>query len=426
MATRAIKSSPFGWAFWLFFAVFIGIWQSYPDISTAIEEGGIDYTIYLGPIWIKLIKDAFVVLLWLYLVLAVRDPFPPAVRRAVAWCYLIVILSFALACFWLTPLLAFAGLRWIIAVFVFLELRRLCGRSVNRQMIVTGLLTLLAIHLALQGLRLFTFPPVWGERWGLAARAPGFFLLPNTSALFATACAALVIDLKGRTHQLSRLSLVLATISALLSQSAGGLLACFVLMVYLQFRRLVFAAPVVIAMVVLFLAASSTLLGREDFLEYSGGERIDKLSTAAEELTGLGAFGAYTNTGFMLILAGDTAGGGGREPVISDSFYVSLIGNFGMLIVPLLVFFWMAMARSSKQLRNWGLGLGRASLLCLATFGFSTVVSEAFPMTIMLSIGAWMGAKAEKARAKRTARPAITETAPPLLLNTTPDSAPSR
>ena len=399
-----------GWSFWLFSAIAIGIWQSQPEISAAIEEGGIDYAIYLGPIWIKLVKDAFVVGLWLYLVLAVKDPFPASVRRAVVWTYAITSVGFLLACLWLSPLLALAGVRWIIAVFVLIELRRLYGRPIDAKLVTVGLLSLLLVHVGLQCARLFYFPPMWGEVWGLAARVPGFFLLPNTNAMFAVGCAAVLIDLLGRTHKFARLAMLLATFSAVLSQSAGGLMACIVLLAFMYFRRITYAGPLVLVVGAVVLASATSVLGRTDFLEVSGGDRIGKLAMAAGELTGLGAFGAYTNTGFMLVLAGDAGGASGREPVISDSFYVSLIGNFGLLVIPLSLLFWTVLARASRHLRKHRLRLGMASLLCLGTFGFSTVVSEAFPMTVMLSIGAWLGSMPQKVR--RTRRRAAETDAP--------------
>lgn len=398
-----------GWGLLLLAATTIGILQAQPEISSAIEEGGIDYTIYLGPVWVKLVKDVFVVALWMYLVLRLRDPFPSGVRRAVAGCYVLTAICFVVSAWVMGPLIALSGLRWIIAVFVFLELRRLYGSRPGMRGTGTVLLILLIVNLWLQLVRLAYFPPVWGETWGLPARVPGFFLLPNTNALFAMTCAALAIDLHGRRDRKAWLALGLAVISAVISQSVGGLLAGAVLMLYMLIGRVGRLLPVALLTTVLLLSVAADWLGREGFLEYSGGERIDKLATAASEVVGIGAFGAYTNTGFMLVMSEAVAGEAQRQPVISDSFYVSVLGNFGFLALPIVYLFTRALFRCHRAVRRTGGSLGTASLLCLGMFGFSTVVSEVFPMALMLSIGVWAVPLARERRraAPKAARPAL-------------------
>jgi hypothetical protein len=389
-------------AYWLFTAVLLGIWQSQPEIAAALQEGGLDYTVYLGSLWIKLVKDAYLLTLWAYLVLWIKDPFPGSVRAACGWIYAVSGCAFVLAGVIASPLLALAGVRWILPLFLLLELRRLWGRPRAPGQIALALAVLLAVNLALQIARMFYFPPIWGERWGLVARAPGLFLLPNTNALFVTACAAISIDLVGKRHFLSRVALALALVATLLSQSAGGLIACLVLAAHMVFRRMSFLLPTVGVAASLFLLTSTALLGREGFLEYSGGERIEKLLSSVGELLGPGSFGAYTNAGFMLAAA-DTSGSlGNTTAVISDSFYVSAIGNFGAFVIPVAALLWLALRQSARHMRRRGQRIGMASLLCLGTFAFSTVVSEAFPMNVMLAAGVWMGS-AHSLRQKRRA-----------------------
>jgi hypothetical protein len=379
------------WSLWLLLAIAIGIFQSQPEIAEAIAEGGIDYAEYAGPLWIKALKDIFTLALWMYLLVAVRDPFPARVRRLVAWCYAIVAIAATLSAIHFGALLMLAGLRWIIPLFVLIEMRRLCGVAFNERRLVMFLLALLGIGIALQIARTFYFPPIWGERWGLSARPPAYFLLPNTNAFFATACAAITMDITGRKHRWAMIALVLSTASATLSQSGGGMMACCVLWLFMILRRAVLVLPVLAIVGTLFLSIAPTLLGRDNFVDVSGGERVDKLSIAAGELAGTGAFGAYTNTGFMLLVTNATSTPGEREAIISDSFYASLLGNFGVLSIPFTVALLVALRQAEREIRrSEGTSLGYASLLCLATFGFSTVVSEAFPMVIMLGAGIWM------------------------------------
>lgn len=374
-------------------AIAIGIFQSQPEISGAIAEGGIDYAEYAGPLWIKALKDVFTIALWLYLLIAVRDPFPARVRRAVAFCYLVTAVAATLSALQFGTLLMLAGLRWILPLFVLLEMRRLHNVPFDARRLVIVLLTLLAVAIALQVARSFYFPPIWGERWGLSARPPAYFLLPNTNALFATVCAGIVMDVMGRKHPWTVLALLMATFSAALSQSGGGLLACCVLWLFMMFRRMLLVLPLIVVVGMMFLSVAPSLLGRENFVETSGGERVEKLSIAASELAGPGAFGAYTNAGFMLLATNATSAAGQPEAIISDSFYVSLLGNFGLLTIPFTVALFAALQRANCTTRRLdGASLGQASLLCFLTFGFSTVVSEAFPMIIMLGAGIWIRA----------------------------------
>ncbi len=379
------------WSFWLLGAITLGILQSQPEISAAIAEGALDYTEYAGPLWIKGLKDVFVVALWIYLVSALRDPFPASVRRPIMLCYAITAAAAVLSAVTFGPLLSLAGVRWILPLFVVLELRRLSGVRVNPRAITLLLLGLMAIAVGLQILRTFYFPPIWGERWGLSARPPAYFLLPNTNAFFAALAAAIVVDLNGRKHRWSIVALVLATVSAALSQSGGGVLSCGVLWLYMLIGRIWLVLPLIALVGSLFLSVAPSLLGREDFVDVSGGERLDKLSVAAKELTGPGAFGAYTNAGFMLIMTSATTAAGEREAIISDSFYVSVIGNFGLLAFPFFVALVIGLRRAEKYSLRWmRRPLGHATLLCVTLFGFSTVVSEVFPMIIMFGAGLWM------------------------------------
>jgi hypothetical protein len=384
MNTKGTELHWVGWS--VILAIAVGIWQSIPELESAIEYGQVTLAYYDGSLWVKAVKDIIVFCLWLVLVIVHKDDRTQNTGKYVLTIYIVTGFAFFVGILQSGFVIALAGLRWIAPLLLFVEFRRIRGRFSFGPVLLVFLFVAIVLNLIQQVTNLFTFQPFFGVRWGgYPNRVPGFFLMPNSTAFFSCACSAVIIN---STLQKSRvlpiLALLCSAASAVLAQSGAGIVACFLLGLFTFFRKVSTPFVLITMTTSLFVGFLDTLIGRDDFLEISGGERLEKLVGALGELLGFGSFGLYTNAGYMIkTLRGDLQG---RDlAVISDSFYASLVGNLGLPSI--LVIY--CLYKIGKTWFSNNPGRGMAVLLCMIAFSFSTVITEAFPMNLLLIAGSW-------------------------------------
>jgi hypothetical protein len=290
----------------------------------------------------------------------------------------------ALLAGFIDPRLPMAGLRWILPIFLaFLLIDQVDEELLRRMARVLALLLLM--HVFAQLLQLLFMGSFYGVTvFGLAARVPGIFFMPNTAGFFAITClyfAACHLP-AGR---LRRTVYLLTPLSVVLTQSGTALivLTAFAFLLYLGPRRMLALAPAAPFLLLGMLALLPLLTGRGgDYVQISGGTRVKifaDLIVDGEVLPRM--FGFATNTAVALSSAGLAAGTDG--PIIADSTYSSILGNLGL--VGLVVLLASAGAWGVLLLREQRMDL-YAFTLIFALYGFTIIIMEAYPMSLILSI----------------------------------------
>lgn len=283
------------------------------------------------------------------------------------------------------PRLPAAGLRWILPVFLIFLLVRHVDEGLLRR-IARILVPLLVVHFAAQLLQLLFMSNWYGVTFfGLAARVPGIFFMPNSAGFFSVMClyfAVFHLPL-GKSR---RMACIVAPASVFLTQSGTGLivLLAFTLLLVLGVRKAVLLLPAgpLLGIAMLFLLPLLTGRGG-DYVAISGGTRLSifaDLFSKGEWLPR--AFGFATNTAVALS-SGGSAGTAGGGSIIADSTYASVLGNLGLLGIFMLLA--LGIGWGVILLRDQRLDLYAATLI-FSLYGFTIIIMEAFPMSLFLAV----------------------------------------
>jgi hypothetical protein len=123
-----------------------------------------------------------------------------------------------------------------------------------------------------------------------------------------------------------------------------------------------------------------TITMREGYVAASGGNRVDVfIDVLSLAMGSIGNFGIYTNAGAL------------QENAFAvkfavDSLWASWFGNFGIL-APVQLALVGAFLVQIRKMVNWRAAF--PTLLVFVLFSMTTIVFEAFPMNLLLSIGFW-------------------------------------
>jgi hypothetical protein len=282
--------------------------------------------------------------------------------------------------------LPMAGLRWALPIFlVFLLIGRVDEALLQRAARVLALL--LVVHFAAQLVQLLFMGAFYGVTvFGLAARVPGIFFMPNTAGFFAITCLYFAVC-HLPVSRLRRIVYVVAPLSVMLTQSGTALivLASLALLLALGPRRSLALAPAAPILLLGMLVLLPWLTGRGgDYVAISGGTRIKiftDLIVDSEFLPSM--FGFATNTAVAFSSARPVTTGDGA--IIADSMYASVLGNLGYVGLGALVA--VAIGWGVLLLRERRLDL-YAFTLIFALYGFTIILTEAYPMSRLFSVRA--------------------------------------
>ena len=361
---------------------FITLVQNCYDIVAIMNGAELNLTEHNGPIILKILKDfLFLFLLFAGLWLGLRKGFTPLPVIAIFIAIIIYIL-FIISAYRNDVITGLIGLRWALPLVVFLVMRDI-ARLINPKIAVRWLLLGMSICFLVQVYQLFYMPPVYGEIFmGLAARVPGIFLVPNSTAFFAcSACACVICFIQDRKIQL--IAALLAVFISLLAQSGTGIIvsaALLVLVITGGFNTIFVLVCCVCVLAIFTNLNTITMRGDYDYVAVSGGTRIDVfLRVLTNEFLNIDNFGVFTNTAML---------NQGRITVdfVPDSLWASWFGNLGILSIPMFFLLGLFVVLHMHRV-DW-----KRVFPCILTFfGFSmtTVVFEAFPMNLYLSLGIW-------------------------------------
>lgn len=283
-----------------------------------------------------------------------------------------------------SPALALAGIRWIMPVFVAFFIYDFVDRALLSRL-ATVLGYMLIGQLVLQVGELYFMSHWYGAIiFGLAARVPGFFVIPITAGFFALT-TLLFTHFYCTSTLLKRVVYLVAPVSILLTQSGTGLVvyALIVVMLALGVKRIWLALPLAVVLAFVMVPLLPVLTGRSaDYVVVSGGTRIDIFLDLLQNSRWLPtAFGYVTNTAVSLAANGTISAG--AVPTIVDSTYSSVLGNLGItgaIFFALFTFSWAVVVVCARRLDLY------VATALFAVYGLTMIVFEAYPMNLLLAV----------------------------------------
>jgi len=275
-------------------------------------------------------------------------------------------------------MLCIAGIRWIIPYILMGLLFPYIDEFLLKR-ISKILFIFLIIQLGTQCIELFVMKPYNGTTvFGLTARVPGLFYVPNTAASFVL-LSYYIIQQFSSNNIIKNITTILSFISLLLMMSSTGTFVFIVAFLFKKyynskyFKLLLIASPLLIILIFSYL---DVLTGRsEGSTAESGSERIIILENCIRRTTIISSnFGEATNSAKGLDL---------DNSFIADSNIIALYHNLGVLgfLYIIAVFTYSIMYACIKKNMNL--------LLFLIIFFFlniPAILFEVFPANLLSSI----------------------------------------
>ena len=333
-------------------------------------------TILHTPIYIKSMKD--ILMIFLILLFAVKFFF-----KKINISFVILVLLFILIVIIniTSSVLIYGndnfiiyGLRWIYPLLIFVLGIKLfneifLGKSFEKAFILVFL-----VNFSLQIYQFFRGISWFGVIGGYSARNPGMFLIPNSGSFFSIIVLYWFMYHSQLNSFVKNFMVFLAVISIVLTLSGTGIpVLAFLVILYLSPRKAVALLPIFILILPFMLKFISTIRG-DEFVEVSGGTRLEIfLETFGKTNIFAENFGYFTNVSVLL--------GGGDA--IMDSTYASVLGNLGILglMVVIGILFYLIFMSYLKLDK-----VKLSFLIIIASFSATTIIFEAYPMNLLLSL----------------------------------------
>ena len=337
----------------------------------------------LTPLYIKALKD---LVFWLIIIFSLVHILKSKTAHKSIFFYFFS-LGGVLVLFLLSmnnnALIAFAGLRWILPLFLSFLLIPYIDEDLLKK-IARFMPLLFAIHFILQIIQLFFMSKWYGlNSFGLAGRTPGMFFIPGTAGFFNILVLFFVYFYIYK-KSIRRIMFPLLFVSSYLTMSGTAMI------VYIAFVFLVIGKrkwrnlKLLIGLPILALSSFFTLeilTNRIGILEESFGIRLKIFSDLLTETPFFTSnFGAGTSTGFLLFSQVSTRR---TELITGDSTYASIISNlglFGFIIFCFVFLLWLVFAIKINDLNLW------AFTIIYSLYAATNSVLEAFPMNLLFAV----------------------------------------
>lgn len=366
---------------WLVILILISTFsQNYFDLVNILEGGQLALFAYDGPIFLKIGKDICYFLVMVSVLINFKKFKAGSSFGIASLIFGLVIFMVMISIYFNGLVVALIGFRWTLPFLIFLVIGD-WSQKIDKDFFVALIFISLIGCFAFQLVQLFIMPPVFGEIFfGLAARTPGYFVAPNSAAFYGCSCAALVFVAKGRVGKMTITSLVVALLVSALAQSGTGLIVASLLIFwYFIYPNLSVFVVVALLLGLVILFNLNLLTGREDYVEISGGGRIEVLHGILYESMGsMASFGKYTN-------AANLTSGNPEGQLAVDSLVAAWIGNFGLLWPLATILVACFIIKNIHQFDKKVFG----PVLVFVLFSMTTIVFEAFPMNIILVLSIW-------------------------------------
>ena len=345
------------------------------EISALISGTLKDQSELYTPIYIKATKD--IIMCFLIFLLAVRY-----LSKNISISYIILVLFFLLIIYIniMSSILygndgfIIYGLRWIYPLLIFILGIKVFQINWLSKSFEKAFILVFLFHFSLQIYQFFSGITWFGLLGNYSSRNPGIFLLPNTGAFFSNIVLYWFMYHSQLTSFVKNFMVFLAVISIVLTSSGTGIsVLAFLVILYLSSRKAVALLPIFILILPFMLKFVSTTRG-DDYVEVSGGGRLGIfLETFGKTNIFAENFGYFTNVSVLV--------GGGNA--IMDSTYASVLGNLGILglMVVIGILFYLIFMSYLKLDK-----VKLSFLIIIASFSATTIIFEAYPMNLLLSL----------------------------------------
>lgn len=352
---------------------------SISDVMSLYEGTLHNHVLYTTPFLIKIIKDVLIIASILYFFRARRcwnDYMFSGI--ALFWVLSLITLSCIVSyVHWGNFLLLIAGMRWSLPVILLCVLFG-AVKKCDLIFIANILRWVFIVHFGFQIMEWVFGGSYYGVAfWGLNARSPGIFVIPNTGGLFTIFCAYMYMYFLDKKR--NPFMYIIFALSAFLTGSGTAIVTILLLFfldkIYLRRKMWLVFFPVVFVGVFALMMFVLSDIRPDSYVQISLGTRLHTLyeymvSTSLFSKN----FGITTNTGVEL---------GVRYAIVADSLYASILGNLGWLGMTGFIFFvfallYIAEAKKSKELFVF--------LNIFVIVSFTSIINEAFPMNYLSAI----------------------------------------
>ncbi|KGJ99254.1 hypothetical protein [Pseudoalteromonas sp. ND6B] len=371
----------------------ITIVQNSYDLISILQGGDLALHTYSGPIYIKLLKDVLFFSIIFMVIISSTIKGESFLKETLVFIFLLILILFFLSMYFNGVYIALLGVRWFIPLFIFLIMGNWVANLDNKKLIFWIYIGLY-ICLLVQVIQLFIMPPIYGVIFAnIPARTPGIFMAPNSAAFFGCASAALIISASEGRFKESLYPSFLSLLISLLAQSGTGIIVSFLLIMTILTERNTIVRFVILPIVLIVAFLSLNIITqRDNYLELSGGGRIDILISIFEksiyQYYSVNGFGVFTN-------AANLSSENPEEMVAPDSLIASMIGNLGLFFIPIVVLL-VLFYRNYINKHNINSSSYIPVLLVFILFSFTTIIFEAFPMNLYLAIALLLTNKSTK------------------------------
>jgi hypothetical protein len=334
----------------------------------------LDNTNLSTPIYIKLLKDFFFILI--ILIASIEIIIKKVTNKL--FLFLVPILAIVSIVILINKNGIFSiasGIKWILPIFlIFFLFDKIDDLFLKK--IGNVLFKLLWIHLIVQIFQLFFMPTFFGVSYfGLSNRNPGLFAMPSTASFFAI----LVIYFNFfYSNSNKKTLLILCALSVILTASGAGIAAMLLFFVFYfvpkrYYKVLYFFMPFIL---ILFPILIIFLTGRSEVFTVSGMIRVILFMNILTNVNLFSTnFGLATNNASLL--------GEQSNIIATDSAISMILANFGLIPFALfLVFYfsWMFVIFYNKN----------KELICFSLifsiFALTSSLTESFPGNILFAV----------------------------------------
>lgn len=353
--------------------------------SLALIFGGlIDNSTALTPASIKAIKDIIFMLITFVGLIGIQKR--RKINRIALLILIYILYTIVMAFLHQNNLIIFlVGLRWLIPIIMIVFLVYYVDKDLLTK-IATVLGYLFLFHFILQITQLFFAEGWFGKNmFGLSARNPGIFFIPNTAAFFSILVLFFAMFHLKKLF-LRRIIFLILPLSIFLTASGTGLVVYTIIMIIYSLREKYFKIiPVVlfITLIMFFLLYNTIeiIIGRSGLVEESFSTRVKIFSELfyTSKLFDYSNFGYGTSTGYLLAnkLSLDL------DMKATDSTYSSVIVNLGIINLFFFIsIFVLAIIINFLNKKKETI----IFIMIYLLFAFTTSIFEAYPMNLFFAL----------------------------------------
>lgn len=340
-----------------------------------------DVSIAQTPIYIKLLKDLFFVLIILLgIFLKIRNNAIPKIFIFFVPILFSLIITVILTKFNL--LLLYAGIRWFLPILaMFFLIGHISEKLLIR--ISKTLFFLFLLNFLMQIWQFLFMNKFFGQSADSenSLRNPGIFFMPGPCAFFIVICLffSYYYDFNNKAK---RLVSIIAPLSILLTASGAGIASYIAILFFQYFPKFILKSSVLLLPFIFpfFVGIIILLSGRGAIFEDSFMPRVNIFFDLFYEIPLFSdRFGSGTSSAYLA----SNYSGEKLDAISTESTFATIIANLG--VIPFIIFMlfyliWLVIVYANNNRELW------VFTIIFTFFGLTTQFMEAFPQSLIFSV----------------------------------------